>query len=236
MFRFTRCKRNVPDVCLAANIKYVDDMLVVDGLIATNDDWKNDDQTHQSQEAQIRATGIPPTDDHESALLRTLNPGSYTVILRGVNNTTGIAVVEAYDIDSAAASQLGNISSRGFVQTGNNVMIGGFIVGPETAANTRVVIRGIGPSLSSSNVPNPLQDPTLELHNGNGDKIATNDNWKIDDKTQQSQQAAIEATGLAPKDDRESAILIGLAPGTYTTILAGKGATGNGLIEIYNVP
>jgi hypothetical protein len=86
-------------------------------------------------------------------------------------------------------------------------------------------------------VPTPLQDPTLELHNGNGDKIATNDNWKIDDQTQQSQQSAIQATGLAPSDDRESAILTGLAPGNYTAILAGKGGTtGNGLVEIYNVP
>jgi hypothetical protein len=146
-------------------------------------------------------------------------------------------VVEAYDLDSAATSQLANISSRGLVQTGDNVLIGGFVAGPERAANTRVVIRGIGPSLSGSNVPTPLQDPTLELHNGNGDKIATNDNWKIDDKTQQSQQAAIQATGLAPKDDRESAILIELAPDSYTAILAGKGGTsGNGVVEIYNVP
>jgi hypothetical protein len=159
------------------------------------------------------------------------------VVLRGKNNSTGIAVVEAYDLDSAATSQLANISSRGLVQTGNNVMIGGFVAGPANAANTQVVVRGIGPSLSSSGVPSPLQDPTLELHNSNGDKIATNDNWKIDDKTQQSQQAAIEATGLAPKDDRESAILIELAPGAYTAILAGKGnATGNALVEIYNVP
>jgi hypothetical protein len=86
-------------------------------------------------------------------------------------------------------------------------------------------------------VPTPLQDPTLELHNGNGDKIATNDNWKIDDKTQQSQEAAIQATGLAPKDDREAAILIALVPDSYTAILAGKGGTsGNGVVEIYNVP
>lgn len=207
------------------------------GIVGTNDDWKNNDQNHQSQQAEIEATGIPPKDDRESALVRVLNPGNYTVVLRGVNNTTGIAVVEAYDLDSAAKSQLANISSRGLVQTGDNVMIGGFIVGPETAANTRVVIRGIGPSLSSSSVPNPLQDPTLELHNGNGDKIATNDNWKIDDKTQQSQQSAIQATGLAPKDDRESALLLELAPGNYTVILAGKGGTtGIGLVEIYNVP
>jgi len=207
------------------------------GVIATNDNWKINDQNQQSQQAEIEATGIPPTDDRESALVRTLNPGNYTVVLRGKNNSTGIAVVEAYDLDSAATSQLANISSRGLVQTGDKVMIGGFIVGPEKAANTRVVIRGIGPSLSSSNVPTPLQDPTLELHNGNGDKIATNDNWKIDDQTQQSQQSTIQATGLAPGDDRESAILTGLAPGNYTAILAGKGGTsGNGLVEIYNVP
>jgi PKD repeat protein len=206
-------------------------------LIATNDNWKTNDQDHQSQQAEIEATGIPPKDDRESALVRTLNPGNYTVVLRGLNNTTGVAVVEAYDLDSAATSQLANISSRGLVQTGDNVMIGGFVVGPETAANTRVVVRGIGPSLSGAQVPTPLQDPTLELHNGNGDKIASNDNWKIDDKTQQSQQAAIQATGLAPTDDRESAILIDLAPGSYTAIIAGKGGgTGTGVVEIYNVP
>ncbi len=207
------------------------------GVIATNDNWKIDDQTGQSQQAQIEATGIAPTDDRESALVRSLSPGNYTAILRGKNNSTGIAVVEAYDLDSAPTSQLANISTRGLVQTGDNVMIGGFIAGPSNAANTQVVIRGIGPSLSASGVPNPLQDPTLELHDASGTKIATNDNWKVDDKTQQSQQAAIEATGLAPKDDRESAILIELAPGAYTAILAGKtNTTGIGLVEIYNVP
>jgi hypothetical protein len=115
-------------------------------------------------------------------------------------------------------------------------MIGGFIAGPAKAADTRVVIRGIGPSLSGSNVANPLQDPTLELHNRDGDKIAANDNWKIDDATQQSQESALQATGLAPSDNRESAILITLTPGNYTAILAGKNnTTGVGLVEIYNV-
>ena len=205
-------------------------------LLATNDDWRNNDENHQSQQAEVEATGIPPTDDRESALVRTLNPGNYTVVLRGINNSTGIAVVEAYDLSPTAPAQLANISSRGLVQTGNNVMIGGFIVGPAKAADTRVVIRGIGPSLSSSSVPNPLQDPTLELHNRDGDKIATNDNWKIDDATQQSQETALQATGLAPSDSRESAILITLTPGNYTAILAGKNNTsGVGLVEIYNV-
>jgi PKD repeat protein len=206
-------------------------------VIATNDNWKIDDQTGQSQQAQIEATTLAPRDDRESALVRRLNPGNYTVVLRGKSNSTGIAVVEAYDLDSTAPAQLANISSRGLVQTGNNVMIGGFIVGPAKAADTRVIIRGIGPSLSGSNVPAPLQDPTLELHNRDGDKIATNDNWKIDDQSQQSQQAAVQGTGLAPSDDRESAILMTLTPGNYTAILAGKAnGTGIGLVEIYNIP
>jgi PKD repeat protein len=205
-------------------------------VIGTNDDWKVNDQNQQSQQAEVEATGLAPTDDRESALVKTLNPGSYTVILRGQNNRTGIAVVEVYDLDSPI-SQLANISSRGLVQTGDNVMIGGFVAGPSKAANTRVVIRGIGPSLSGSSVPTPLQDPTLELHNGDGDKIASNDNWKIDDQTQQSQEAAIRAIGFAPGDDRESVILTELAPGPYTAILSGKGtATGIGLVEIYNIP
>jgi hypothetical protein len=207
------------------------------GVIATNDNWKVNDQNQQSQEAEVRATGIPPTDDHESALVRMLSPGNYTVVLRGKSDSTGIAVVEAYDLDSASGiAQLANISSRGFVQTGDNVMIGGFFAGPDKAANTRVVIRGIGPSISGPGVPSALQDPTLELHNADGDIIASNDNWQINDGTQQSQEATIQATGLAPKDSRESAILIELSPGHYTAILAGKGGTGIGLVEIYNVP
>ena len=153
--------------------------------------------------------------------------------MRGKNNGTGIAVVELYDLDSTAAnSKLGNISSRGLVQTGDNVMIGGFVAGPNSAAPCDVLIRGIGPSLSGSHVPNPLQDPTLELHDGNGNKIAFNDNWT------DSQQSDIQATGLAPSDGRESAIFISeLAPGPYTAILAGKNnTTGIGLVEIYNLP
>ncbi|MEY2518617.1 MAG: hypothetical protein QOF24_376 [Verrucomicrobiota bacterium] len=205
-------------------------------VLGTNDNWKINDQTQQSQQAEVAGTGLAPTDERESALVRTLNPGSYTVILRGKNNSTGIAIIEVYDLDSPI-SQLANISSRGLVQTGNNVMIGGFVAGPAKAANTRVVIRGLGPSLSGSNVPAPLQDPTLELHNGDGDKIASNDNWQIDDQTQQSQEAAIRAIGFAPGDDRESVILTEIAPGPYTAILAGKGAaTGIGLVEIYNIP
>jgi hypothetical protein len=206
------------------------------GTIATNDNWKTDDTTGQSQQAAIQNTGAAPGDDRESALVRTLSPGNYTVVLRGKNNTTGIALIEAYDLDPFSNSKLANISTRGLVQTGNNVMIAGFVAGPANAAPTGIVIRGIGPSLSNNGVSNPLADPTLELHDANGTTVRTNDNWKIDDASGQSQQSDIEGTGLAPTNDKESAILTDVAPGNYTAVLAGKNSgSGIGLVEIYNV-
>ena len=150
-------------------------------------------------------------------MLTTLAPGSYTAIVRGNNSTTGIALVEVYDLDPGADAGLANISTRGFVQTGDNVMIGGFIF--NQTGNATVLIHAIGPELTQHGVPNALQDPTLELHDGTGALIASNDNWKSD------QQQAIEATGLAPGDDRESAILSSLAPGNYTAIVRGKNET-----------
>lgn len=199
-------------------------------VIATNDNWKIDDKTGQSQQTMIEGTGLPPQDDRESAIFKSLPPGQYTAIVRGKGTTTGLAVVEAYDIDPFARSKLGNISTRGLVGTGDNVMIGGFIVGPQNAAPATVLIRGLGPSLTSSGVPNALQDPTLELHDGNGNKLRVNDNWK------DTQQNDIQNTGLPPSDNRESAILTDVAPGNYTVILAGNGGTsGNGLVEIYNL-
>jgi hypothetical protein len=206
------------------------------GIIAKNDNWKIDDKTGQSQQAAIQNTGAAPGDDRESGLVQTLNPGNYTVILRGKNNTTGIGLIEAYDLDPFANSKLANISTRGLVQTGDNVMIAGFVAGPANAAPTGILIRGIGPSLSSFGVSNALQDPTLELHDANGTKLRTNDNWKIDDQSGQSQEPDIQATGIPPSDNRESAILVDVAPGNYTAILAGKNNTsGVGLVEIYNV-
>jgi hypothetical protein len=206
------------------------------GGVTTNDNWKTDDATGQSQQAAIENTGVAPTDDRESALVRNLSPGTYTVVLRGKNNTTGIALVEVYDLDPFANSKLANISTRGLVQTGDNVMIAGFVAGPANSADTGILIRGIGPSLISHGISNPLSDPTLELHDANGTTIRSNDNWKVDDRNGDSQQAAIEGTGLPPTDDRESAILTDISPGNYTAILAGKnGATGVGLVEIYNV-
>lgn len=197
--------------------------------IATNDNWKTDDQTGQSQQTVVEGTTIPPKDDRESAIVRTLDPGPYTAVLRGKNGTTGIALVEAYDLNPFANSKLANISTRGLVGTGDNVMIGGFIAGPPNAAPTGVLIRGIGPSLSSKGVSNPLQDPTLELRDSNGNRLRVNDNWT------ETQRAEIEATGIPPADGRESAILVDVAPGAYTAILGGKGETAVGLVEVYNV-
>ncbi len=204
--------------------------------IATNDNWKTrSDGT--SQQAEIEATTIPPTNDLESAILMTLSPGAYTAILSGKNGGTGVGLVEVYDLAPAANSQLANISTRGFVDTGDNVMIGGLIVGGGSmGGNARVLVRAIGPSLSNSGVQGALQDPTLELHDGNGATTATNDNWKINEQTQQSQEAEVRATMIPPSNDLESAIVTTLSPGPYTAIVRGKNhGTGIGLVEVYNL-
>jgi hypothetical protein len=193
-------------------------------LLASNNDWKD------SQQAEIEATGIPPTNDFESAIVRTLLPGSYTAILRGLGNTTGIGVVEAYDLNSAANSKLANISTRGFVEEGDNVMIGGVIVGPGGGASSKVVVRAIGPTLGNFGIAGALQDPTLDLVNSNGVVLRSNNNWR------DSQAAAITETGLQPSDDREAALVLAASPGNYTAIVRGAGnTTGVGLVEVYNV-
>ncbi|HJX25435.1 MAG TPA: hypothetical protein VJ252_04720, partial [Chthoniobacterales bacterium] len=162
----------------------------------------------------------------------TLQPGGYTAIVSGKNGTSGVGLVEVYDLDPAASSQLGNISGRSFVQTGDDVMIGGFIVGNNIGAS-KVIVRALGPSLAQAGVSNPLANPTLEIHDGNGALIRSNDNWQ-DDPTQ---AALITSSGLAPSNNLESAIVAGLAPGNYTAIVAGKnGGTGIGLVEVYKLP
>jgi hypothetical protein len=203
--------------------------------LETNDNWKINDQTGQSQEATVRATTVPPTDDLESAIVRTLAPGPYTAILRGTNNTVGIGVVEVYDLDPTADSEMGNISTRGFVDTGDNVMIGGFILGNSSQPSS-VLVRGIGPSLQAVGISNPLANPTLELRNANGILLGSNDDWKVNDQSQLSQEAEIRATTIPPANDFESAILATLSPGNYTAILAGKsGGVGVALVEVYNL-
>ena len=195
-------------------------------VINSNDNWKD------SQQAEIEATGLMPTNDLESAIVESLEPGAYTAVLGRNDYTTGVGLVEAYDLDQSVDSQLANISTRGFVDTGDNVMIGGFIIGPKqlgdfTLAST-VVVRAIGPSLGDFGVANSLQDPTVELHDENGTMIAFNDDWK------DSQQAEIEAAQLAPSDNRESAILIQVLSDPYTVIVRGKGDTaGVALVEVY---
>jgi WD40 repeat protein len=199
----------------------------------TNDNWKINDATGQSQEAAIRATTIPPSNDLESALVQTLDPGSYTAILRGKNGGEGTGLVEVYDLDTNAPNELANISTRGFVDKDNDVMIGGVILGPDGFGRGEIVVRALGPSLFVSGV---LADPTLEVRNSQGDKLASNDNWRIDDATGQSQQTKIAATTLAPSNDFESAVVIMLSPGSYTAIVTGKnGGTGVGLVDVYNL-
>lgn len=204
--------------------------------LATNDNWKlNSDGA--SQEAAIEATNIPPADDLESAILMTLNPGIYTAILAGKDDGTGVGLVEVYDLTSETDPQLANISTRGFVGTGENVMIGGVIVGGGAGGGARVVLRALGPSLTDAGVQDALPDPTLELHDENGAVVASNDNWKVNDQTGQSQEFEVRATRLAPANDLESAIVTTLAPSLYTAIVRGKDiGTGVALVEVYNLP
>ncbi len=161
--------------------------------------------------------------------MATLAPGAYTAIVRGKNGSAGIGLVEAYDFDQAADSTLANISTRGFVDTGDNVMIGGVIIGGGTS---QVLVRAIGPSLSNANPPvlGALADTTLELHDRDGAIIGFNDNWK------DSQQVEIEATQTRPKNAKESAIVATLPTGNYTAIVRGKNdTTGVALVEVYNI-
>jgi hypothetical protein len=205
-------------------------------LVASNDNWKTK-PNGTSQQAEIEATSIPPTNDSESAIVMTLNPGSYTATLSGKNGGTGVGVVEVYDLDQAANSRLANMSTRGFVDTDDNAMIAGLIAGEgETGARAQVLIRAIGPSLSDSGIQGPLQDPTLALHDANGATIATNDNWKINDQTQQSQEELIRSSTIVPTNDLEAAIVATLPPGPSTAIVRGKNnSTGVGLVEVYDL-
>ena len=191
--------------------------------LGANDNWPEN-----SNAAEIITSGLAPTNVKESALLVTVAPGVYTAVLRGVNDTTGVGLVEVYDLEASGPTKVVNISTRGFVLPGEDAMIGGFIVTGNDPA--LLVIRAIGPSLGALGVPEPLADPFLEIHDGNGATIQTNNNWR------ENQEAALQTTGLAPGDDAESALLISVAPGNYTAIVKGAdGGTGNGLVEVYKV-
>lgn len=194
-------------------------------LIAQNDNWKDD------QRSEIEHTLFEPGDERESIVLATLPPAAYTAVLSGKSNTSGIGLIEVYDNNLAVDSQLANISTRGLVQNGNNVMVGGFILG-NSANPGRIALRGIGPSLSQFGLNNVLADPTLELHDANGATVAMNDNW-MDDPASAAQ---LTANGLPLSDVKESGIFISLPAGQFTAVLSGKnGGIGIGLVEIYNL-
>lgn len=194
-------------------------------LILSNDNWKD------TQRSQIEGTVFQPGDDRESVIVATLMPGAYTAALTGKDNTTGIGLVEVYDNNQAVDSQLANISTRGFVLNDNNVMIGGFILGG-SPNNTRVALRGIGPSLAQFGLNPVLEDPTLELKDSNGTTLVANDDWQSDSFS----AAQLAAAGLGLSNSKESGIFTSLPPGAFTAILAGKnGGTGIGLVELYNL-
>lgn len=193
-------------------------------LIASNDDWVN-----SADRRAIADSKIPPLRSNESAIVSSLAAGNYTAVVRGVNSTSGLGLVEVYDLDNAANIHLKNLSTRGRVETDDNVMIGGFILGGGTATN--IVVRALGPSLSSFGIANPLSNPTLTLYNSQGTAIDFNDDWMTS-----ANKAAISGSGLAPANDLESALYDSLAPANYTAIVRGlNGATGVGLVEIYEL-
>jgi hypothetical protein len=209
-------------------------------LIATNDDWQTTiigGIVNGNQVSAIQNSGHAPTAPSESAIIADLLPGNYTAIVRGVNDATGVALVEVYDLNPAASSSLGNISTRSFVQTGEHVMIGGFIV--QGTGRKNVIIRAIGPELTQFGINDVLANPKLELHNGAGTLIATNDNWQttiLGGIISSTQVDDIQNSGHAPTAASESAIIANLQPGNYTAIVRGVSNTdGVALVEVYDL-
>ena len=191
------------------------------GVVAFNDNWAT------AANAQSIPVNLRPPNSVEPAILASLNPGSYTAIVHGINNTTGIGLVEAYDLDTSSTSRFTNISTRGFVGTSSNVMIAGIIV---QGSSQNAIVRALGPTLASLGVSDSLADPTLELFDANGSLLASNDNWKS------TQEAAITFSGYAPPNDLESAIFRTLGAGNYTAIVRGvNNTTGVALAEVYSL-
>jgi hypothetical protein len=209
-------------------------------LIATNDDWQTTivgGIITSNQVSDIQNSGHAPTAASESAIIADLQPGNYTAIVSGVNNSLGVALVEVYDLSPGASSSLGNISTRSFVQTGEHVMIGGFIV--QGTGPKRVIIRAIGPELTQHGIVDALANPRLELHNGTGALIATNDDWQttiVGGIITSNQVSDIQNSGHAPTAASESAIIADLQPGNYTAIVTGVNNTlGVALVEVYDL-
>ena len=191
--------------------------------LAVNDNWQD------TQQAEIEQTGLQPQDPRESAVVVTLAPGAYTATVSATNGT-GVGLVEIYDLTTGANGKLANISTRGSVQTAENVMIGGFILGGTNINPASVVVRALGPSLAQFGIGNPLVNPTLSVFDSNGQIVASNDNWGDGPN-----QAQLQAIHLAPTHPAESAVLATLPQGQYTAVVAGlNGSTGIGLIEVYS--
>ena len=193
--------------------------------IASNDDWQ------ATQKTEIEATGLAPSSPLESAIIQTLAPGAYTVIVRDKDTSAArLGIVEVFDVSPATNGQLGNLSSRGFVGTGDNVLIGGVIVGPASTGNANLLIRSLGPSLGSFGVAGALPDPKLKVVDQNGTEIASNDDWRANEAAIQSQ-----APTLAPPRNEEAALIASVAPGLYTVVVEGKNATGVATVEVYTL-
>lgn len=192
--------------------------------IARNDNWQDG-----ANATQIANLGLAPSDRNESALLQVLNEGAYTVVLSGASGSTGTGLVEIYDTDVGNGGRLANLSTRGFVGTGDNILIGGVIV--SGSANQRVVIRALGPDLGAFGVPNPLQDPNVDLRDANGMSLGTNDNFGTGGQT-----AELAQNSLTPGDPNDSALITNLPPGNYTALVNGvNSTTGTALVEFYNL-
>jgi hypothetical protein len=187
--------------------------------IFLNDNWRT------LQETEIQDSGLAPGNDMEAALIATLPAGDYTAVLRDTNGRAGIGLIEVYDLDPGGNSKLLNLSARAYVGANDEVLIGGLVV---QSVSRRLLLRALGPELAAYGVTGELGNPVLELHDFNGAILASNDNWR-----DASNSSEIADTGLAPADDRESAILAPLGPGTYTAIVRGLGGTGVGLLEAY---
>jgi len=198
--------------------------------VATNNDWKVTQVgglITGDQSAEISASQLAPSDDLESAIIANLAPGSYTAVVRGLGNTTGTGIVDAYDISAGSPARLVNIATRGLIQPGDKLMIAGFIV---LNAPVKAVIRAIGPSLSGFGITNALPDTTLQLRDENGGIVLENDDWR----TNQQQAQELQNVGLQPSNDLEAALIATIQPGLYTAQVRGTNdATGIGVVEVY---
>jgi hypothetical protein len=193
-------------------------------VIVTNNNWRDD----PGQEAAILASGFAPPNNLEAAIIATLNPGSYTVVLRGNQGGTGRGVNDLHDLSSSTASSVTAIGTRAHILTGADILASGFV----TQQSGNVLLRVLGPSLNQAGVANALANPTLELRDGNGMLLISNDDW-----VNSTQQAEIAASGLAPPNPVESAIVATLPPGTYTAIASGSNnGTGIGYVQLYRLP